>query len=62
MQLYATKATIEALDVTTMDVYIEGYDESQIVSEVGAVNLLDAMDFADIADYYATHYNDEEDI
>lgn len=60
MQLYVEKATVSSLDVNEIDVYLEGVDESQVIAEIGAVNLLKAMEWQDVLDFVAERQKDDE--
>lgn len=60
-QLYVEKATIASLDVNKVDVYLEGIDESQFVAEIGAIKLLEAMDFSDVHDFVACKLRERDE-
>ena len=48
MELAAEKVNV---DLETGSVTITGYDVSDIISEIGTEELLQAMDYSDIVDY-----------
>ena len=48
MELAAEKVNV---DLETGSVTITGYDVSDIISEIGTEELLQAMDYSDILDY-----------
>lgn len=51
IQIYADKVDIES-EPTALNVYLQGVDVSQIISELNAEEVLEALDFTAIADYY----------
>ena len=48
MQLQVENVNV---DIKTGTVIVAGFDTSEIITELGAVELLDAMDYSDIMDY-----------
>lgn len=58
MQLTVSKANVDLEDGT---VIITGYDISEIISELGATQILDQMDFATVADYVTERLAEDEE-
>lgn len=58
MELTVTKVNV---DLETGTVILTGFDTSEIITEVGATELLNAMDYSDVMDYVVQTEKDKAD-
>jgi len=58
MELSATRVNV---DLETGTVILVGVDASEIVSEIGTENLLNAMEYSDVFDYVMECEKDKRD-
>ena len=56
IQIYADKMKVEA--ESTLNVHLDGVDISQVVAEFNAQDVLEALDFEDIEEYYLSQVED----